>query len=371
MKIAVIGGGINGLCISWEAAKRGAQVTLFERNHLMKETSSHSSKLIHGGLRYLENFDFKLVKEALNERAWWIENVPHLVKPLEFHLPLYRNSKRLKMKYSVGLSLYDLFAGEKNIGNHSYLSGENFHRLNPQLNQNGLLGGFVFFDAQMDDYALGMWVAGNAKKLGVDIKERHTVLQVKPNGEFTYKRNINQGVNEKFVIDCKVLSSSCDYVINATGNYVEDLLLKSKIHSNVRLEHVRGSHLITDRKLKHGYFLEVPRDRRFIFVLPYKGKTLVGTTEIKQPLTENIQCSEKEQDYLITAYNHYFNHKLVQSDIVENYAGMRPLIKSKKVFSNSSRKDHIQVNDRLVTVFGGKWTIARALAKRLSTNIGL
>jgi len=144
MKIAVIGGGINGLCISWEAAKRGAKVSLFEKNEIMKATSSASSKLMHGGLRYLETFNFQLVREALLERNWWIENVPNMVCPLEIHLPVYQSSLRSKIKYKAGLWLYDILAGKKNIKNHRWLDKEMFVHHNTPLKNMNLTGGFVF-----------------------------------------------------------------------------------------------------------------------------------------------------------------------------------------------------------------------------------
>jgi glycerol-3-phosphate dehydrogenase len=157
MKIAVIGGGINGIMTAWELCKHHHDVILFEKNTLMSQTSSASSKLLHGGLRYLENFEFRLVKEALIERQWWINQVPDLARPLKIFIPVYKQSRRPAWLYKIGLYLYDLLAGKQNIGKHQNHSKASMQELCPELKMNGLIKCFSYYDGQMDDYQLGLW----------------------------------------------------------------------------------------------------------------------------------------------------------------------------------------------------------------------
>lgn len=361
MKIAIIGGGITGLCIALEAAKKGAQVTVYERNKIMRQTSCSSTKLLHGGLRYLETLNFGLVKEALNERDWWLENVPVLTQPIELHLPIFKSSTRSKVKYKLGLWLYDRLAGKKNIQNHKWLDKTLFIAKNKEIKPVALKGGFVFYDGQMLDYELGCWVADNARSIGVEIKEHHEVSGVDTNGKLCV---INRNSNETASTG-KSVSNNFDFIINASGSHAEQFLIDSDIKPDYKIDHVRGSHIIIDRPLSHGYFFEYPNEKRIFFVLPYKKQTLIGTTEVVQSLTDPIQCSSNEKEYLIHGYNHYFSDPINKNDIVNHFAGLRPLIRSRKNFSKSSREYAIQLNNKLISVYGGKYTTAMSLANKL------
>lgn len=361
MNIAIIGGGITGLCIALEAAKKGAQVTVYERNKIMQQTSSSSTKLLHGGLRYLETLNFGLVREALIERAWWLENVPSLTQPIELHLPIFKSSTRSKVKYKLGLWLYDRLAGKKNIQNHQWMDKSSFIANNKELNPADLKGGFVFYDGQMLDYELGCWVADKARSKGVEIKEFHEVKGVDTNGTLSViNRNPAEGESTG-----KSSSYTFDFIVNATGSYTEQFLIDNAIKPDYKIDHIRGSHIIIDRPLSHGYFFEYPNEKRIFFVLPYKKQTLIGTTEEAQSLTDPIQCSSKEKDYLIHGYNHYFSDPINKNDIVDHFAGLRPLIRSRKNFSKSSREYAIQLNHKLISIYGGKYTTAMSLANKL------
>jgi glycerol-3-phosphate dehydrogenase len=361
MNIAIIGGGISGLCIALEAAKKGTGVTLYEKNKIMGQTSSASSKLLHGGLRYLETLDFKLVKEALTERTWWLENVQGLTQTIELHLPIFKSSIRSKVKYKVGLWLYDKLAGKNNIGHHKWLNKDAFIAKNKDLKAGKLTGGFIFYDGQMLDYELGCWVADEARKHKVKIKEHHAVTGFDTEGRLWGLKGENTRAEGKD----NTFSNNFDLIINASGAYTEQLLIENGIKPKYQIDHVRGSHLVIDRTLTHGYFLEVPNDKRIFFVLPYKQQTLIGTTEEIQTLSDPINCSMKEKDYLIHAYNHYFSDQINKDDIVDSFAGLRPLIKSGTNLSRSSREYAIQKDHKLISVYGGKWTTARALAKNV------
>ena len=365
MKIAIIGAGINGLCVALEAAKRGHNVIVYEKNKILEQTSSASTKLLHGGLRYLENYDFKLVKESLNARDWWLRNVPNLTKPIELHLPLYKNSNRSKFKYKLGLWLYDKLAGNKKIKNHYWLNKSLFIKKNKFLIHQMLEGGFVFYDGQMLDYELGCWVANEAKKNGAIIKENHNIINFNTNGNIDYIDKLNKK-NSK-----NLSSESFDYIINASGSYVEQLLINNNIKPNYNIDHIRGSHIIIDRYIPHGYLFEYPNEKRIFFVLPYKNKTLIGTTEERQTLLDPIRCSIKEKEYLIKGYNYYFSSKIKINDIIDDFSGLRPLIKSNDSFTKSSREYAIQKNNKLISLYGGKWTTSRSLAKNVVNNMNL
>jgi len=369
VRIAVIGGGINGLCISWEAAKRGADVSLFEKNEIMRSTSSASTKLLHGGLRYLENFEFKFVRESLRERNWWLENVPNFTHPLEIQIPVSKNSTRSLLKYKVGLMIYDVLAGKRRIQNHSWIGKNNFLSENPALKNDGIIGGFVFYDGQMDDYKLGCWVADQAKSLGVKIIENSDVSKIDVQGRiaYSYNNDIKKTENRK----SQVSEEKFDFIVNATGSWAEDLLNKNGIIQKYKLDHIRGSHLLFERKTEKGYLLEIPGEKRFFFVLPFENKTLIGTTEIRQSLTDDISCSIEEKTYLINAYNHYFSEPLKCNDVIEEFAGIRPIIKSKANPSKASREYLLLLNNKLLTVYGGKWTTARSLASKACNKIGV
>jgi glycerol-3-phosphate dehydrogenase len=354
MKVAVIGGGINGIMTAWELCKHNHNVTLFEKNTFMSQTSSSSSKLLHGGLRYLENFEFRLVKEALKERQWWINQAPDLAQPLKIFIPVYKQSKRPAWFYNIGLYLYDVFAGKQNLGKHQNHSKASIQELCPELKINGLIKGFSYYDGQMDDYQLGLWAVDQVKKYKSFIAiEETTIDRVDINGEISYNGN-----KEQF-----------DKVINVAGPWAYQLLKDSNIDSEYELDLVRGSHLIINRKLDHGYFLEVPDERRIFFVLPYQGLTLIGTTEVCQLISDAIKPTQFEIDYLINAFNYYFIDGIKRQDVIKCFAGLRPLVKSSKNPNKATRECAIQVDNNLISVFGGKWTTSRKLALKVRKKI--
>lgn len=349
MRIAVIGGGINGLCCAWQLSGRGHVVELFERHQIMQATSRASSKLLHGGLRYLEHGEFRLVRESLAERQWWLRHVPNLTRRLPLLYPLYQDSMRSRWKVKAGMFLYDLLAGRKGIGRHRWLTPEKVSRCSPHLKQEGLLGAYLFFDGQMDDYALGLWVADECKKQRVIIHENTEVLSIGIDGQLkTAQRTVQ-----------------FDQIINVAGPWSEKLLLNSDIQPRQHLKLVRGSHLLLPSISKYGHMLEVPLEQRVVFALPYQRKTLVGTTEVQQSLDEATQCSSEEEHYLLNVFDHYFDVEPKQRQVLERFAGVRPLIASHASATRASREYELHKQGGILTVYGGKWTTSRSLAQKV------
>ena len=354
MDVAVVGGGINGLCSAWELASRGHSVALYERGALLGETSSASSKLLHGGLRYLENREFRLVREALRERSWWLENAPGRANTVALWLPVYDGVSRPRWLLRLGLWLYDRLAGSANIADHRWYGRDQVLARCPSLKAEGLRGAFLFHDGQMDERRLGEWVVEQARASGVAIHVDHPVNRISTEGWLE-----GGGERHRF-----------DRIINATGPWAVRLLEASGLHPAVQLDQVRGSHILFDRHLDAGFLLQVPGERRIFFVLPYQGRTLVGTTEVRQSLGQRISCSDREIDYLLMAYNAYFAEPRVPADVAETFAGLRPLIRSSEDPGLATRDYLVERKGALINVYGGKWTTARALGRSVADVLG-
>jgi glycerol-3-phosphate dehydrogenase len=352
MRIAVIGGGINGVMSAWSLAKAGHTVELFERGKLMAATSSASTKLLHGGLRYLENMEFRLVREGLRERAWWIQQAPHLAHPLEIILPVYTWSRRPPWMVRIGLGMYGMLAGDRSLGPHRWHDREALLRLQPDLNPEHLRGGFTFWDGQMDDHALGLWAAEQAQAAGVQMHEDAPVERIASDG----------GV---WLAGAR---SAYDRVVNVAGPWACALLQASGIPCAHTLDLVRGSHLILDRPCPAGVLGEIRDERRIAFALPWQGRTLVGTTEVRQGLDEVPVCTDAERDYILAFHNRLMRTPAGVRDIVSTFAGMRPLLRSAADPSRATREYVIEVQGRVISVLGGKWTTARALGELVAAR---
>lgn len=353
MKICVIGGGINGLSCAWTLAQAGHDIHLYERGKLARETSQASSKLLHGGLRYLELGEFRLVREALRERDAWLIRVPELTKPLRLVLPIYQHARRNRWLIGTGLFLYDHLAGRSILPTSTWLTARELLQRDPHLSPEGLVGGYAFSDGQMDDYNLALWVAEQAKQAGAHLIEDAIVETVDIKGGVHF----NSG------------TLSFDRVINVCGPWSGQLLANSGISTQYRLDTVRGSHLILEQVCPQAYLLEVPDEKRIFFVLPWQGKTLVGTTEIRQTPDKPIGCSTAERDYLLAAYNHYRTDSVSVASVVGSFAGIRPLLSSSTDPSNTTREYAIERNGKLLNVFGGKWTTTLALARNVAKQL--
>lgn len=350
MNIAVVGGGINGLTCAWELAKVGHKVTLFERDGLMQATSKSSSKLLHGGLRYLENGEIRLVIEALSERDRWFKRAPHLAKPLPMIYPIYSNGRRSRWVVATGVWLYKLLSIRSDLPSPKWMKKDEIVTRQPQLKTQDLIGGYKFYDGQMDDYNLGMWVAEQCKISGITILENTEVKTINIDG------TLKTSGSEVYQFD---------NIINIAGPWAAKLLQQSGIGSPVELDLVRGSHLVISKECDQAYILEVPYERRIFFVLPWRGKTLVGTTEIRQQLNEPIECSKAETQYLINAYNHWMLEQISEADIESTFSGVRPLLRSSDDPSRVTREYAILKEGKLINVFGGKWTTSCALATKI------
>lgn len=338
---------------AWELAKAGHSVELIEKSSVMSATSSASTKLLHGGMRYLEHGKFSLVRESLRERAWWLEAAPDVTQVIPILFPIFQRSPRSRWTIKLGMVLYDRLAGKFGVGKHRWVSCAELTEVMPNLKSAGLKGAYLFYDGQMDDYALGLWATEQAKSEGVTVLEHTQVDCITTDGSVEIQGNQRQ----------------YDLVVNVAGPWAVELLKQSGLPYEYDLDLVRGSHLLLDRNIKHGMMLTAQTDGRLFFVLPYKGKTLLGTTEVRQDLSEPVVCSESETDYLITVYNDSFDDSIDQSDVLSSFAGLRPLLKSHKNPNRATREYRIEQHEKVISVFGGKWTTARALAKKITTKL--
>lgn len=338
---------------AWELAKAGHSVELIEKSSVMSATSSASTKLLHGGMRYLEHGRFSLVRESLRERAWWLEAAPDVTQVIPILFPIFQRSPRSRWTIKLGMVLYDRLAGKFGVGKHRWVSCAELTEVMPNLKSAGLKGAYLFYDGQMDDYALGLWATEQAKSEGVTVLEHTQVDCITVDGSVEIQGNQRQ----------------YDRVVNVAGPWAVELLKQSGLPYEYDLDLVRGSHLLLDRNIKHGMMLTAQTDGRLFFVLPYKGKTLLGTTEVRQDLSEPVVCSESETDYLITVYNDSFDDSIDQSDVLSSFAGLRPLLKSHKNPNRATREYRIEQHEKVISVFGGKWTTARALAKKITAKL--
>lgn len=354
LDIAVIGGGINGICCARELRAAGHRVTLFERGELMSQTSSRSSKLLHGGLRYLETGEFRLVREALGERSAWLRDCPQHARAMRIALPVYGDAPRPAWMVGCGILLYRLLEAGHGLGPAAWSGAKRFAAENPELRQEGLRGGFYFHDGQMDDRELGLWVAARSREEGVLLREHTPVERVSEHGDVATA----DGSLGRF-----------DRVVNVAGPWAALLLERSGMSPAWGIDWVRGTHLLLDEPVRQPFLLQVPGERRIFFVLPYQGRMLVGTTEVAQPPGSAIEPDEAEIDYLLAALNHYMRRRYARSDVAAAFAGVRPLLRYSGDPGRASREYAVARTGRLVTVYGGKWTTARALARRVVAEV--
>ena len=355
--IFIIGGGINGAGIARDASGRGLKVYLAEKGRVGSATSSWSSKLIHGGLRYLENYEFKLVAESLREREVITQIAPSITKPLPFVIP-HTKKLRSKLLIRLGLFLYDNLGGKTKIPKSSKVI---FARQYQNILQSKFTEGFRYYDVQVDDKKLVEMNIDDAKKMGAIIAEDTKVINANRIDNY-WEIMLNN--NEK--IKSKILINAAGPWINETVNNV----LKINAKKSIRL--VRGSHIITKKLYEDEVsFTLQNEDNRVVFVIPYKGEySLIGTTEVDVDTPDNPSISNEEKIYLINTINNHFIKQISQEDIVETYSGIRPLIEDFKDATKVTRDYIFDLNEDdsqapLLNIYGGKLTTYRKLAENV------
>ncbi len=358
--VLVLGGGIHGVGVLQAAAAAGYSACLLEQRSLAAGTSSRSSKLIHGGLRYLENLQVALVRESLRERQILLRIAPGLVHWLPFTVPIYRRTLRRPLKVRAGLTLYSALAAGCEHSSWSVVARKDWEQLDG-LKTEGLQAVYRYFDAQTDDAALVRAVARSAQALGA---------RIECPCEFQQARRADQGWNVTAVLAGKSCNFHARTLVNAAGPWAA--LVQQKIHGapeSVPMELVQGAHIELDGALQHGaYYAEAPADRRAVFVLPWKGRTLVGTTEhayqgdpaAVAPLAEEVR-------YLQDTFAGLFPSR--STAVLDAWAGLRVLpAGAKRAFSRPReavfQTDHTQ-RPSLVSMYGGKLTGYRASALKV------
>jgi len=359
--LAIIGGGIHGVSVAQAAAAKGYSVLLLEKSALAAGTSSRSSKLIHGGLRYLESAQFSVVRECLAERALLLKLAPELVQLVPFYSPIYHNTKRHPWQISIGLKLYQMLGGYQPSGEFSRLSQSEWYNLDG-LTTSNLKAVFRFWDAQTDDALLTQAVMRSAQSLGAELAMP---------AQFTGGELDEAGCTLRYQIDNQELSSRVRTVVNAAGPWANLVLQKiTPAPSRCSVDLVQGSHILLPGRLSQGiYYVEAPQDQRAVFLMPWQGNTLVGTTEnIYQGEPEKVQPLPEEISYLMEVTTHYFPH-LKGVEPINSFAGLRVLPTSDGSLFGRSRETVLHTDRdekiRVLTIYGGKLTAYRAAAERV------
>ena len=357
--LLIIGGGINGTAIAREAALNDLSVILVERDDLAGHTSSASSKLVHGGLRYLEQYEFKLVRHALLERTLLMRAAPHLIEPKQFVLPQAQSSRPWIM-VRAGLLLYDLLAGISPLPWARGLRRSDTLFRAP-LQKPG--SGFVYSDCKVDDARLTILNAVDAAQAGAVVLTRTAVQSARRN-EVQWFVTLSDGQ--------EIAARS---IVNAAGPWVSEALALTGINSANGIRLIKGSHIVVPQLFEgdHAYLLQQP-DKRVVFAIPYHdGNTMIGTTDIAVDDPRDAVISENEIDYLCAAANLYFTRQIAPADIVNTWSGIRPLYNDGASDAQEVTRDYVLeldvVGAPILSVFGGKITTARYLAEEVVAKI--
>ena len=373
--ICVVGGGATGAGVALDAVLRGYKVIVLEKGDFASQTSSKSTKLVHGGVRYLEqavrNLDwqqFKMVYKALHERKIMLQNAPHLAHPLALLTPCYTWFDRAY--YRIGMWLYDKIAGSTNLKDSRGLNKKEIQREVPALNLKKIVGGILYYDGQMNDARYALSILQEAEKLGA------TVLNYTELSSFTYSHKslkIKQ-VHARDLLGNKEFQFYVRAVVNATGPFTDKIRKLANPNLQERMKVSRGAHIVLEKKFWPGETaLLIPKtdDGRVVFLLPWRGYVLVGTTDDADKVSENPIIFEEEKTYLLEYFNRYAIEKASPSDIKAGFVGLRPLLQvqlqtAMQTDTKSLVRDHeVEVDRRskLVSIMGGKWTTYRIMAE--------
>jgi len=362
--MVVVGGGASGLGVALDGLSRGLSVLLLEKSDFAKGTSSRSTKLLHGGVRYLAQGDVSLVLEALKERGLIMKNAPHISRRQSFIIPLY--SYFDKLKYGVGLKVYDLMAGKLRIGWSRLMSKEETLKKLPTIKQEGLKGGVEYFDGQFDDARLALNIAQTCDELG------GTVLNyMKVNSLTKDSQGIINGLVVEDGIHHDTYTILAKTVVNATGVFADKVLKMDNPAAAKTIQPSQGAHIVIDLSFLGGMdALMIPQtsDGRVLFGIPWHGKLVLGTTDTvrKNPKNEPSPL-ETEIDFILDTCAEYLVKKPTRADVLSTFAGMRPLAaptgegaKTKEI----SRSHKVTISEsHLVSIIGGKWTTFRKMGE--------
>src|SRR5579871_5099837 len=365
--LLILGGGITGAGIALDAVLRGFRVGLIDKGDFASGTSSASSKLIHGGLRYLEHGGFHLVYEALHERGLLLENGPHLVHPLSFVIPFYHDARVPPWKYRLGLTLYDLLAGRSNLRRSRPLTRSSLRRSFPHLRSTGLRGGARYVDAQMDDARLCLEVVRTAALHGACVANYVEAL------DFEQRSGAIAGIRAVDRVGGLEFSIRARQIVNATGPWLDHVCRLAGDDSGPLLDPTKGVHLIApDQGLTQAFLLLHPADGRVFFVIPWLGKTLIGTTDTHwKQSPDTLMVADADIDYTLAGYNRYFVPPLERSDILGSFAGLRPLIRARSGEPSSLSREFqlFSSPSGLLSVAGGKYTTYRHMAEVVTNAV--
>ncbi|WP_140936726.1 glycerol-3-phosphate dehydrogenase/oxidase [Sphingobacterium lumbrici] len=363
--VTIIGGGATGLGIAVDAASRGYKTLLVEMYDFAKGTSGKSTKLIHGGIRYLANGDIKLVKSALKERGLIFQNAPHVSSVQRFVIPSYSTFNTFK--FLIGLKFYDWMAGSLRIGKSTLLNKNEVISKIPKVKEKGLKGGVQYYDGQFDDARLAINLAQTAIEHGATVLNYAEVTQITKGctGRVNGLSFLDKTTDQAYTVKTKAL-------INATGIFVDEILkLDTATHQNL-IRPSQGTHIVIDKKfLGNEYALMIPEtsDGRVMFGVPWHGKVLLGTTDT--PVYENQiepRPLEEEIEFILNTANDYLENAPTRQDVLSIFAGLRPLAAPKYGNGKSTKeisRDHklLQSDSGLISITGGKWTTYRKMGE--------
>lgn len=365
--LLVIGGGATGAGVALDAAARGLHVALVERDDLAAATSSRSTKLIHGGVRYLEKavkeFDrsqFHLVRDALRERAVLIRNAPHLCHPLPLVTPLYDWWQ--VPYYLTGLKLYDALAGRANLAPSRFVDAREAKQRFPMLRDEGLRGGVVYHDGQFDDARMNVALGISAAERGAVVATHAEVVALHHAGGRV------RGATVRDAFDGDEITVTARAVINAAGPFVDEVRRLDDPDAAPMLDASSGVHIVLDARFAPpgtGLLIPQTEDGRVLFLLPWQGATLVGTTDQPARIERHPRATEQEIEYILRHVRKYFASPVERADVRAAWSGLRPLVSDPKA-SDTARlsRDHVvHLSDTgMVTIAGGKWTTYRRMA---------
>lgn len=368
--LLVLGGGITGAGIARDAALRGLRVCLVDKGDLACGTSSASSKLIHGGLRYLEQFEFGLVREGVRERALLMRNAPHLARPLPFVFPVYEDARVSRMKLQAGMWAYDLLAGFGNYRRHSMLNRKKTLQAEPALNGRGLRGSALYYDCLTDDARLTLETALDAESQNALILTYAEVTAFTNDGA---GRTVGAEVRDVLLGDAGQVTESvpvrAKVVAVAAGAWTDEVL--GKLGQPRRLRPTKGSHLVVDVErlpVEHAVVLTHPADGRVMFAIPWGQRTVIGTTDTDEgEPPDDLEASGADVDYMLAVANHYFPRFAGdRADVISTWSGLRPLMGASDDLSPSEvSREHMifNVDPGLLAIAGGKLTTYRKMAE--------